>query len=292
MKKETTRRDVIRVGGVIFASGAVGVLEAPNVTRGPYFVDDRNDSNITNDDVDSSIPQRSDIRSDTKGGTGTQSGLPLYLNITVGDYSSGACSAISGAQVHIWHLALQCTRRIFRHSSRNQRRRHGPDRGEFPARISVDGFGRPGELHHDLSRMVQRPRRPHSREGTNIRLVRKCDHGSHHAAFLRRHHYRFHLFCESRIQPQRFARYVKRSRQYLFVGKPIGAGDPERIGEHQLHGDRKHWDHRGHDFWGLMELVLQSVQFHCRCSHDHPRNLDSSLSADLSITDHLRQCQC
>ena len=134
MKKETTRRDVIRVGGVIFASGAVGVLEAllsgcnaasksssssssssssgsssssclqtTNVTRGPYFVDDRSDPNITGDDVDSSIPQRSDIRPDTKGGTGTQSGLPLNLNITVGDYSSGACSAISGVQVHIWH---------------------------------------------------------------------------------------------------------------------------------------------------------------------------------------------
>jgi protocatechuate 3,4-dioxygenase beta subunit len=32
---------------------------------------------------------------------------PLYLTITVGDYSSGACSAISGAQVHIWHCNAQ-----------------------------------------------------------------------------------------------------------------------------------------------------------------------------------------
>jgi protocatechuate 3,4-dioxygenase beta subunit len=73
----------------------------------PYFVDDRSDPNISNDNVDSSIPQRSDIRSDAKGGTGTQSGLPLYLNITVGDYSSGACSPISNAQVHIWHCNAQ-----------------------------------------------------------------------------------------------------------------------------------------------------------------------------------------
>jgi protocatechuate 3,4-dioxygenase beta subunit len=137
MKKEVSRRSVIRVGGVIFASGATGVLEAllsacntastssasssssssssasasclqeTNVTRGPYFVDDRTDSNITNDVVDSSIPQRSDIRSDTKGGTGTQSGFRLVLNITVGDYSSGACSPISNAQVHIWHCNAQ-----------------------------------------------------------------------------------------------------------------------------------------------------------------------------------------
>jgi protocatechuate 3,4-dioxygenase beta subunit len=70
-------------------------------------VDDRSDANITNDDVDSSIPPRSDIRSDTKGGTGVQSGLPLYLNLTVGDYSSGTCSPISNAQVHIWHCNAQ-----------------------------------------------------------------------------------------------------------------------------------------------------------------------------------------
>jgi len=68
-----------------------------------YFVDDRSDPNISNDVVDSNIPQRSDIRTDTEGSAGTQSGLPLYLTITVGDYSSGACSPISGAQVHVWH---------------------------------------------------------------------------------------------------------------------------------------------------------------------------------------------
>lgn len=51
--------------------------------------------------MDSSIPERSDIRSDTKSGSGTQSGLPLNLAITVGSYSSsGTCANISGAQVH------------------------------------------------------------------------------------------------------------------------------------------------------------------------------------------------
>jgi len=127
MTKEFTRRDVIRVGSVIFASGAMGALQAfltgcnatgsstssssasgscvqsTNVTRGPYFIDNQSDPNITGDDVDTSIPERSDIRSDTKGSTGTQSGLPLYLNITVGSYSNGSCSPIANAQVHIWH---------------------------------------------------------------------------------------------------------------------------------------------------------------------------------------------
>src|SRR6266581_3709150 len=131
MTKEITRRDVVRVGSVIFVSGALGALQAAltgcgaakssssssssssscvsstNVTRGPYFVDNQADSIITNDDVDTSIPERSDIRSDTKGSTGTQSGLPLYLNIIVGSYNSGSCSPIANAQVHIWHCNAQ-----------------------------------------------------------------------------------------------------------------------------------------------------------------------------------------
>src|SRR6266852_7472850 len=128
MTKEITRRDVVRVGSVIFVSGALGALQAvltgcgaaksssssssscvasTNVTRGPYFVDNQADSNITSDDVDTSIPERSDIRSDTKGSSGTQSGLPLYLNIVVGSYSSGACTPIANAQVHIWHCNAQ-----------------------------------------------------------------------------------------------------------------------------------------------------------------------------------------
>src|SRR6266481_3525408 len=134
MTKEITRRDVIRVGSVIFVSGALGALQAiltgcgaagssssstsssssssscvasTNVTRGPYFVDNQSDSNIRSDDVDTSIPERSDIRSDTKGSTGTQSGLPLTLNITVGSYSSGTCTPIANAQVHIWHCNAQ-----------------------------------------------------------------------------------------------------------------------------------------------------------------------------------------
>src|SRR5690242_6963959 len=106
MRQSVTRRHAIRVGSVIFASGALSVFEAlgtgctaakstsssstttsssssssssclaaTNVTRGPYFLDNQSDSNITNDVVDTSIAERSDIRSDTKGSSGPQSGL-------------------------------------------------------------------------------------------------------------------------------------------------------------------------------------------------------------------------
>jgi len=134
MIKDVTRRDAIRVGGVVFVSGALGALQAAltacsspassssststtstsgtcvastNVTRGPYFVDNQSDANIPSDDVDPSITERSDIRSDSKGSSGTQSGLPLYLTINVSSYSSGACTPIANAQVHIWHCNAQ-----------------------------------------------------------------------------------------------------------------------------------------------------------------------------------------
>ncbi len=131
MTKGITRRDVIRVGSVIFVSGAIGPLQAAlmgcaaakssssatsstapcaastNVTRGPYFIDNESDPNIPNDDVDASIQKRSDIRSDTKGLSGTQSGLPLLLNIIVSSYSKGACSPIANAQAHLWHCNAQ-----------------------------------------------------------------------------------------------------------------------------------------------------------------------------------------
>lgn len=134
MPKDMTRRDAVRVGGVVLVSGALGALhaaltacsspasssnststtsssgtcvESTNVTRGPYFVDNQSDANIPNDDVDHAITERSDIRSDTKGSSGTESGLPLYLTINVSSYSSGTCTPIANAQVHIWHCNAQ-----------------------------------------------------------------------------------------------------------------------------------------------------------------------------------------
>ena len=134
MIKDTTRREAMRVGGVVSVSGALGALQAAltacsspasssrstrttsssgiciastKVTRGPYFVDNQSDANIPNDAVDSSITERPDIRPDTKGSSGTQSGLPLYLTINVSSYGSGACTPIANAQVHVWHCNAQ-----------------------------------------------------------------------------------------------------------------------------------------------------------------------------------------
>jgi protocatechuate 3,4-dioxygenase beta subunit len=89
------------------SSGTAACQSATDVTRGPYFVDSVNDPNIQNDVVDATIPERADIRPDSKGNTGTQSGLTLKLAIGISSYSSGACTPISGARVDIWHCNAQ-----------------------------------------------------------------------------------------------------------------------------------------------------------------------------------------
>src|SRR5262249_21275958 len=63
------------------SSTATCVLD-PNVTKGPYWVDEKLD--------------RADVRGDRPG-------LPLALAITVYAYDGGTCTPLDGAQVDIWH---------------------------------------------------------------------------------------------------------------------------------------------------------------------------------------------
>lgn len=60
----------------------------PELTEGPYFVDEK--------------INRSDIRSDTDTGT-IQEGVPLRLVFNVSSVGSGSCTAYEGAYVDIWH---------------------------------------------------------------------------------------------------------------------------------------------------------------------------------------------
>jgi len=60
----------------------------PTETEGPYFVDERlNRSDITVDPTDGSA----------------RPGVPLTLTLTVARVGSGGCTALSGAQVDVWH---------------------------------------------------------------------------------------------------------------------------------------------------------------------------------------------
>ena len=60
----------------------------PAETEGPYFVDER--------------LNRSDIRTDPSDGS-VRPGVPLALAFTVGRMGTSGCTALSGAQVDVWH---------------------------------------------------------------------------------------------------------------------------------------------------------------------------------------------
>jgi protocatechuate 3,4-dioxygenase beta subunit len=70
------------------ATSSSTCLVRPQLTEGPYFVDEG--------------LNRSDIRVDTSDGT-TRPGVLLRLTFQVSRSSGGTCSALSGAQVDLWH---------------------------------------------------------------------------------------------------------------------------------------------------------------------------------------------
>ncbi|RLV49844.1 hypothetical protein D9V37_08125 [Nocardioides mangrovicus] len=61
-------------------------------TQGPFWVDEK--------------LERSDIRTDTEGTTGTQAGVPLTLTINLQD-AGASCAPQAGAYVDIWHANNQ-----------------------------------------------------------------------------------------------------------------------------------------------------------------------------------------
>jgi len=66
---------------------ATGCVVRPQLTEGPYFVDER--------------LNRSDIRTDTDGSA--RPGVPLRLTFRVTRSSAGTCAALAGAFVDVWH---------------------------------------------------------------------------------------------------------------------------------------------------------------------------------------------
>jgi protocatechuate 3,4-dioxygenase beta subunit len=67
---------------------ALSCVVSPEMTEGPYFVDEMLD--------------RADIRTDPSDGS-TSEGVPLVLGINVYQVDGDACSPIEGAHVDVWH---------------------------------------------------------------------------------------------------------------------------------------------------------------------------------------------
>jgi len=72
--------------GSAFAQSTI--VETPELTEGPYFVDEQ--------------LNRSDIRVDPTNGF-VQQGLPLLLRVVVASIDNGALSPMPGAYVDVWH---------------------------------------------------------------------------------------------------------------------------------------------------------------------------------------------
>lgn len=85
-------RIALAQGGSTATPGATPTLPAcvvrPELTEGPYFVDDQLD--------------RSDIRIDPGDGS-IKDGVPLRLIYRVSDVTGGVCAPLPGAQVDVWH---------------------------------------------------------------------------------------------------------------------------------------------------------------------------------------------
>jgi protocatechuate 3,4-dioxygenase beta subunit len=74
------------------ASTALDCVVRPELTIGPYFVDEQlNRSDIRLNSSDSSVKE----------------GLPLTLQINVASVANSSCTPIEGAQVDIWHCDAQ-----------------------------------------------------------------------------------------------------------------------------------------------------------------------------------------
>ena len=74
------------------ASTVLDCVVRPELTIGPYFVDDQ--------------LNRSDIRSEPSDNS-VKEGVPLTLNIVVASVGNNSCTPIEGAQVDIWHCDAQ-----------------------------------------------------------------------------------------------------------------------------------------------------------------------------------------
>jgi protocatechuate 3,4-dioxygenase beta subunit len=83
---------VVSTQGSSTASTALDCIVRPEMTIGPYFVDDQ--------------LNRSDIRSEPSDNS-MKEGLPLKLNMVVASVGDNSCTPIEGAQVDIWHCDAQ-----------------------------------------------------------------------------------------------------------------------------------------------------------------------------------------
>jgi protocatechuate 3,4-dioxygenase beta subunit len=85
---QATRQQAATTVAENTALPAPACVVAPELTEGPFFVDGE--------------PERVDLRTDSATGD-ARPGTPLELTFHVSQISGGACSALAGAMVDVWH---------------------------------------------------------------------------------------------------------------------------------------------------------------------------------------------
>ncbi len=110
-----------RVGAASGDNALPACVVRPGQTEGPFFVDGE--------------PERSDLRVDP--GTGAiMSGVPLRLAFRVSRVGASGCTALSGAQVHVWHCDAAGS-----YSSVRERRSSGPGEAYLRGFQNTDAAG-------------------------------------------------------------------------------------------------------------------------------------------------------
>ncbi len=84
----TTAASAVAAVGTAGAESAAGCVVRPEMTVGPYFVDEK--------------LNRSDIRSDPSDGS-VRPGVPLALTFNVLSVGANGCTPLAGATVDVWH---------------------------------------------------------------------------------------------------------------------------------------------------------------------------------------------
>ena len=142
--------DEQRDGSATASATAVDTV-VPDETAGPYPGDGSNGADV----LDDSGIVRQDITSSFGTSTTTAAGVPLTLNLTVLDSSSGY-AALAGVAVYAWHADAQGRYSMYSQGVENENYLRGVQ--------PTDDAGH-GELHHGLPGLLRRAVAAHPLRG-------------------------------------------------------------------------------------------------------------------------------
>ncbi|MEO7275492.1 MAG: intradiol ring-cleavage dioxygenase [Vicinamibacterales bacterium] len=117
-------------GSTTTGSSAACTARVPEETPGPYPADGSNGPSV----LSSSGVVRSDIRSSFAGLSGTATGVPLTINLTV--VSASTCQPLAGRAIYIWHCDQPGRYSLYSAGVTNQNCLRGVQEADASGRVS------------------------------------------------------------------------------------------------------------------------------------------------------------